>query len=78
MQDPLATAFGALALFGAIVVVCGMYVLINAVVGVRPDLIKDLSGPNSKGALYLVGAVVLAGVFFAIGWFFGKAAPNRR
>jgi hypothetical protein len=79
VPDPMATAFGALALFGAIIVVFGMYVMVNAVLGVHPDMIKDLSGgPNSKGTLYMIGAVVGAVIFFAIGWFFGKATPNRR
>jgi len=79
-HDASATAFGALALFGAIVVVFGAYVLVNAVSGVRPDLIKDFSAPspNSKGAIYLIGAIVGGAIFFAIGWFFGKATPNRR
>ena len=75
--DPLAGAFGGLALFGAICVLFGGFVVANAVFGVHPDLVKDLApGPQSKGLLYLAGAGIGAILFFAVGWFIGKGASS--
>ena len=79
-HDSLSGAFGALALFAAVVTLFGIFVLINGIFGAHPQVIADLTGPNSqnKGTMYLVGAVVGALLFFAIGWFLGKGSPSRR
>jgi len=69
--DPSATAFGALALAGLIIVLFGGFAVINAVFGVRPDIVKTAS---DKGIVFLGGAAVVAVAFFVIGWFSERAA----
>ena len=70
--DPLAGAFGGLALFGALIVVFGGFVVANAVFDTHPDFLRQLYGqPGSNGMLYLLGAVVGAVIFFAVGWVVG-------
>jgi hypothetical protein len=78
-HDPWAPAFGALALFGVIIVLFGGFLVVNAVNGVRPDFVTHLTGADSKGMVYVGGAVLGALVFFVVGWLIGKAtAPARR
>src|SRR5207302_4473011 len=73
--DPMAGAFGALALFGAIVVVFAGFIIASAVFGVRPSIIEDAAKPNMP-LMYLAGAAVGAIVFFAIGWVVGKGTTR--
>jgi hypothetical protein len=70
--DALAPAMGWLAIFGAGVVIFGLFVLLNAVMGVRPHVVEGMSGPNGKGMMYLLMAVGGAVVFFVIGLIIGK------
>ena len=81
-SDAMAPAMGWLALFGAAVLLFGIYVLLNAVSGVRPDLVAGMSGPGKtgegKGMIYLLLAFGGAIVFFVIGLIIGKMAPQRR
>ena len=75
--DPLAGGFGGLALVGTLVVLFGGFVLANAVLGVHPETVNELThGPSPKGILYLGGVVVLSVVFFAGGWVLGKSASR--
>jgi hypothetical protein len=80
--DPLAPAMGWLALFGAIVLIFGIYVVLNAVTGVRPGIVEGMSGPGKtgegKGMIYLLMAAGGAVVFFVIGLIIGKMAPAGR
>ena len=76
-HDPMAGGFGGLALFGALVVLFGGFVVANAVLGVHPDSVNELThGASPKGMLYLGGAVVGAVVFFAVGWIVGKSTSR--
>jgi hypothetical protein len=75
--DAMAGAFGGLALFGAIVVLFGGFVVANALYGVHPDFVNELThGPSPKGMLYLGGAAIGALVFFAVGWVVGKGTAR--
>ena len=74
--DPLALAFGFLSLFGAVVVVFGAFVVANAIMGVHPEIVKELYDDRNKGMMYLGGAVVAALVLFVVGWVAGKAATR--
>src|SRR5260370_4149813 len=73
--DPLAGAFGGLALFGALIVLFGGFVMANAVLGFQPDIVKDAAAPG-KGIMYLGGAAVGGILFFAVGWIVGKGATR--
>jgi hypothetical protein len=82
-SDALTPAMAMLALFGAVVLLFGIYVLLNAVSGVRPELVASMSGPgkdgNGKGMIYLLIALGVGVVMFVIGLIAGKmAAPSRR
>ena len=82
-SDAMSPAFGWLALFGAVVLIFGIFVLLNAVQGVRPDLVAGMSGPGKtgegKGMMFLGAAFVGAIVFFVIGLVIGKmGGPARR
>ena len=75
--DPLAGAFGGLALFGALVVLFGGFVVANAIFDVHPQLVHDITDKNNpKLMLYLGGAAIGALVFFAVGWVVGKATTR--
>ena len=74
--DPLAGAFGGLALFGALIVLFGGFVVVNAIAGVQPEMVKELTGPQGKGMLYLGGAAVGALIFFLVGWVVGKTTSR--
>jgi hypothetical protein len=67
--DATAMAFGLLALAGAVMVLFGAFVVINAVFGVRPDLVSQV---GKNGVIYLAGAAGVAIVLFMIGWVVGK------
>jgi hypothetical protein len=77
--DAMAPAMGWLALFGAIALIFGIYVLLNAAVGVRPDIVAGMSGPGKtgegKGMIYFGMAVAGAVIFFVIGLIIGKLGP---
>jgi len=70
--DALAPAMGWLAIFGAGVVIFGLFVLLNAVMGVRPAMVATMSGPGGKGMVYLMMALGGAVLFFVIGLIIGK------
>jgi hypothetical protein len=74
--DALAPAMGWLALFGAIVLIFGIFVLLNYAMGVRPDLVSKMSGPDKmgegKGVIYLGMMFGGALVAFIIGMIIGK------
>ena len=72
--DPAEMAFGLVALAGAIIVLFGAFVVINAVFGVRPDMVAQAGGKN--GVIYLAGAAVVSVVLFLIGWVVGKGATR--
>jgi hypothetical protein len=77
--DALAPALGWLALFGAAILIFGLFVLLNAVSGVRPSIISKMSGPQGNGMMYLIIAFGGAAVFFVIGLIVGKiGAPAAR
>jgi hypothetical protein len=71
--DPMAGAFGALALFGALAVIFCGFVVASAVFGAQLDIVKTISGQT---LMYLGAAAVGAIVFFAIGWVVGKGATR--
>jgi len=76
--DAMAPAMGWLALFGAGILLFGLFVLLNAVMGVRPSVIEGMTGPNGKGLMYLGMAAGGAVVFFVIGMIIGRiGAPKR-
>jgi hypothetical protein len=70
--DPLAPAFGAMALAAAIVCGFGIFVLTNAVVGVWPQFIADYRGNPQALWAFFGGGLALAIVLFIVGWFVGK------
>jgi hypothetical protein len=74
--DALAPAMGWLSLFGAGVVLFGIFVLLNVISGVRPHVVSTLSGKaaDGKGMVYLGIAFVGAIVFFVIGLLVGKVS----
>jgi hypothetical protein len=76
--DALAPAMGWLALFGAGVVLFGIFVMINVVMGVRPSVIQGMSGPAGKGMVYLMMAFGGAILFFVIGLIIGKLGTSKR
>jgi hypothetical protein len=76
--DALAPAMGWLALFGAGVVIFGLFVLLNAVTGVRPSVVASMSGPGKNGMVYLMMAFGGAVVFFVIGLIVGKLGTSKR
>jgi hypothetical protein len=76
--DALAPAMGWLALFGAGILLFGLFVLLNAVMGVRPAIVQGMTGPNGNGLMYLGMAAGGAVVFFVIGMVIGRiGAPKR-
>ncbi len=76
--DALAPAMGWLALFGAGIVIFGLFVLLNAVTGVRPSMVASMSGAGGKGTVYLIMAFAGAAVFFVIGLIVGKLGTAKR
>jgi len=77
--DALAPAMGAFAFGGALVVIFGMFVLGNYLMGVRPDFVANMTGrPDSKGMMYLLAAAGVCILLFVIGLIVGKLATSRR
>ena len=71
--DPMAPAFGGLALAGVIVVLFGGFAVMNAIFGVRPDIVATA---GEKGIIFLGGALAVAVVFFLVGMVMGKGASR--
>ena len=67
--DAMAPAMGALALAGVLFLVFGIFVLANALVGARPDVVKSLY--NNTMTYLLVGAGIMI-VFLGAGFMVGK------
>jgi hypothetical protein len=67
--DPAAPAMGALALAGALFVVFAIFALANALVGARPDFIKNLYGNMTTFLAVAAGVCIL---FLGAGFMFGK------
>ena len=80
--DALAPAMGWLSLAGAGIVIFAICVLINSVMGVRPDLVAKMSGPDKagegQGMMYIALAGGLLVVFFVIGLIIGKLGTSKR
>jgi hypothetical protein len=80
--DSLAPAIGMLALAGAIILVFGLFVLFNAVMGVHPSIVAGMSGPGKagegQGMIYLGMAAGGAVVFFVIGLIIVKLGTTKR
>jgi hypothetical protein len=74
----MAPAMGWLAIFGAGIVIFGLFVLLNAVMGVRPQVVAGMSGPGHNGMVYLLMALGGAAVFFVIGLVIGKMNTGKR
>ena len=73
--DPMAPAFGAMALATAIVALLGLLVTAAGVLGVKPGLLSFLeSNGQALPALYVFGGgAVLAIIFFIVGMVIGKS-----
>lgn len=70
-RDPQAPAFGAMALAAALFLLFTGFVLVSAVLGAKPDLIRFTEG---QPTLYLAGAGILAAiVFWIVGLVVGKS-----
>jgi hypothetical protein len=80
--DAMSPAMGALALFGGIIAIFGIFVLLNAVMGVRPDTVAKMSGPDKagagKGMIYLLFGAGGALIFFIVGLIVGKLGTSKR
>jgi hypothetical protein len=79
--DPMAPAFGGMALAAAAVVLFGVFALISGVVGTSPGPLAWLREPShAANQLYFVlgGGLVLAIIFFVIGMLMGKARGGAR
>lgn len=76
--DPLAPAFGAAALGAAFFLLFGAFILVSAIVGVRPAILKTLTGDSSSPFSYVtIIGLIVAGVFFAGGLAIAKVAGKR-
>jgi hypothetical protein len=67
--DAMAPAMGALALGGALFVIFGIFVLANALVGARPEMVKNLYGNITTFLAVAAGVCIL---FLGAGFMFGK------
>ncbi len=76
-SDPAAPAFGGAALGAVFVSLFGAFVLINAVGGVRPQIVQSLVGDANHGIIFftLIG-IVISVIFFVIGLLLGKAVSR--
>lgn len=77
-RDPMAPAFGMLALGGAIVALVGLFALISGIVGTQPDILAwvQRSYPANQAWITMGIFVLIAGVLFAGGWLFGRAGSG--
>jgi hypothetical protein len=80
--DALAPAMGWLSLAGAAIVVFGIFVLLNSIMGVRPEIVAKMSGPDKlgegSGMIYLAMGAGLLVVCFIIGLIIGKLGTGKR
>lgn len=80
--DALAPAMGWLSLAGAAIVIFGIFVLLNSIMGVRPEIVARMSGPDKagdgQGVVYIGMAAGLLVVCFVIGLIIGKLGTNKR
>jgi hypothetical protein len=67
--DAMAPALGGLALAGVLFLLFGIFVLANALVGARPDWVKDLYG---NMMMFLGIGAAVAVVFMGAGFMIGK------
>ena len=67
--DAMAPALGGLALAGVLFLIFGIFVLANALVGARPEMIKNLYG---NMMMFLGIGAAVAVVFMGAGFMFGK------
>jgi hypothetical protein len=74
--DPMAPAFGGMALGGFAVLLYGMFVLISALVGTHPDAASTFA--KTSPLLVTAYGLGVAIVFFVIGLGLGKATGARR
>ena len=75
--DPMAPAFGAMALAGFGAMMFGIYALISAVVGTRPPIMQWFDDETRRGNqfMWVTGlGLLLAIVFFVVGMIVGKTA----
>jgi hypothetical protein len=73
--DPMAAAFGGLALGTAFVVLFGLYALVSATFGVQPPALEWFQGKSMLIALGVCAAAPV--VFFVFGLLLGKSAARR-
>lgn len=73
--DPMAPAFGGLALGGFAVLLYGMYVLISALVGAHPDSASYFS--RGSPFVFVAYGLGVAAVCFVAGMLLGKAGGRR-
>ena len=73
--DPMAPAFGGLALGGFAVLLYGMFVLISALVGTHPDAASYFAKTNPF--LSFGYGLAVAVIFFVLGMLLGKFGPKR-
>lgn len=69
--DPLAAAFGGMAVAGSLLAAVAAYALVCGISGVKPDLLNFAEGPQ-LGLILLGVGVVLAGIFAGVGFVVGK------
>src|SRR6185295_16085278 len=76
-RDPSATAFGAMALGGSLVLIVGGFVLTAAIMNTRPALVEWLMKITSQDKLLLAvfgGGFGLAALFGVLGLLIGKSS----
>jgi hypothetical protein len=76
-HDPMAGAFGGLALGTAFVVLFAIFALVAALFNVQPASVKWFDEKNLN--FWYIAAIALAPpvIFFIFGWMIGKSAPKR-
>jgi hypothetical protein len=72
-HDPLAVAFGAMALGAAIVAIFGAFVLITAILGTHPDILDSIYKLGHQFIYVAGGGIAVALVCFIIGMIVSKA-----
>jgi hypothetical protein len=72
-HDPLAVAFGAMALGAAIVAIFGAFALITAILGTHPDILDSIAKSGHQFIYVAGGGIAVALVCFIIGMIVSKA-----
>lgn len=76
-SDPMAAAFGGLALGAVVMLIIGAFALIAGVVGTRPGLVETLANLGGMGFVATAGVgLVLAIILFVVGMVLGKMAAR--